>query len=125
MHVRLWDTLFYAMFAIMVTRSVAVAGVLVVFSFLIIPGACAAMFVDSFKSRIVIAWLVASVVTAVGMAVSALWDLPSGSTVVATFGAVLVLSIPLGRLARHSRQCAGKPTVGASRGIQHANSQSP
>lgn len=101
MHVRLWDTLFYAMFAIMVTRSVAVAGVLVVFSFLIIPGACAAMFVDSFKWRIVIAWLVASVVSVLGMALSAVWDLPSGSTVVATFGAALVVSIPLGRLVRH------------------------
>lgn len=101
MHVRLWDMLFYAMFAIMVTRSVAVAGVLVVFSFLIIPGACAALFVDSFKWRIVIAWLVASVVSVLGMAISAVWDLPSGSTVVATFGAALIVSIPLGRLVRH------------------------
>ena len=105
MHVRLWDTLFYAMFAIMVTRSVAVAGVLVVFSFLIIPGACAALFVDSFKWRIVIAWLVASVVSVLGMAISAVWDLPSGSTVVATFGAALVVSIPLGRLVRRWLHC--------------------
>lgn len=101
MHVRLWDMLFYAMFAIMVTRSVAVAGVLVVFSFLIIPGACAALFVDGFKWRIVVAWLVASVVSVLGMAISAVWDLPSGSTVVATFGAALVVSMPLGRLTRH------------------------
>ena len=100
MRVRLWDTLFYAMFAVMVTRSVAVAGVLVVFSFLIIPGACAAMFVDSFKWRIVIAWGVASVVSVLGMAISAAWDLPSGSTVVATFGAALVVSMFLGRLLR-------------------------
>jgi zinc/manganese transport system permease protein len=103
MRVRLWDTLFYAMFAVMVTRSVAVAGVLVVFSFLIIPGACAAMFVDSFKGRILIAWVVASVVSVLGMAISALGDLPSGSTVVATFGGALVVSAPLGRLVRRWR----------------------
>jgi len=101
MHVRLWDMLFYAMFAIMVTRSVAVGGVLVVFSFLIIPGACAAMFVDSFKWRIIVAWLVASFVSVLGMAVSAVWDLPSGSTVVATFGAALLVSFPLGKSVRH------------------------
>jgi zinc/manganese transport system permease protein len=91
MYVRLWDMLFYAMFAIMVTRSVAIAGVLVVFSFLIIPGACAAMFVEDFKRRIPIAWLIATAVSVLGMAISGLFDLPSGSTVVATFGAALVL----------------------------------
>jgi zinc/manganese transport system permease protein len=113
MRVRLWDTLFYAMFAIMVTRSVAVAGVLVVFSFLIIPGACAAMFVDSFKWRIVIAWAVASIVSVLGMAISAIWDLPSGSTVVATFGATLLLSVCLGAIVRRSRSITGMsaPTV--------------
>jgi len=104
MHVRLWDTLFYAMFAIMVTRSVAVAGVLVVFSFLIIPGACAAMFVDSFKWRIVIAWIVASVVSVLGMAISAAWDLPSGCAVVATFGGALVLCACFGPLLRRARR---------------------
>ena len=91
MHVRLWDTLFYAMFAIMVTRSVAIAGVFVVFSFLIIPGACAALFVKDLRRRIPIAWLVATIVSVLGMAISAMFDLPSGSTVVATFGAALVL----------------------------------
>lgn len=93
MRVHLWDILFYGMFALMVTRSVAVAGVLVVFSFLIIPGACAGLLVSSFKSRIVVAWIVASVVSVMGMFISAAWDLPTGSTVVATFGAALVLCI--------------------------------
>lgn len=107
MNVRLWDTLFYAMFAIMVTRSVAVAGVLVVFSFLIIPGACASMLVDSFKGRIVVAWVVASFVSLAGMALSAVCDLPSGPTVVATFGATLLFSIIIGRLVRRTPVVAG------------------
>jgi zinc/manganese transport system permease protein len=108
MRVRLWDMLFYAMFAIMVTRSVAIAGVLVVFSFLIIPGACAAMFVREFKTRILIAWLVATVVSGLGMLMSATLDLPSGSTVVATFGAALVLCYVLSALVR--RRAAGPAT---------------
>jgi zinc/manganese transport system permease protein len=104
MRVHLWDTVFYAMFALMVTRSVAVGGVLVVFSFLIIPGACAGLFVDNFRWRIVVAWLVATVVSVMGMAISAVWDLPSGSTVVATFGAALLLSVLISAAATRIRR---------------------
>lgn len=114
MAVRLWDTLFYAMFAVMVTRSVAVAGVLVVFSFLIIPGACAAMFVESFTRRVWVAWLVACAVSVLGMVVSAAWDLPSGPTVVATFGGALLLSIclrPLVARAKAASSVAGEPAA--------------
>lgn len=99
---KLWDTLFYAMFALMVTRSVAVAGVLVVFSFLIIPGACASLLVQGFKSRIVVAWGIATIVSVVGMTISAAADLPSGPTVVATFGAALALSIAASPLMRRA-----------------------
>jgi len=102
MRVRLWDCLFYAMFALMVTRSVAIGGVLVVFSLLIIPAACAAAFVESFKARMVLAWLISTVVIVIGLAISALADLPSGSTLVATFGAALVVCLSLGGVTRRT-----------------------
>jgi zinc/manganese transport system permease protein len=91
MSVRLWDCLFYAMFAIMVTRSVAVGGVLIVFSFLIIPGACAALVVDRFRNKVIVAWITATLVSVVGVSLSAAADLPTGSTLVASFGATLLL----------------------------------
>lgn len=99
-HVRLWDCLFYAMFALMVTRSVAVAGVLVVFSFLIIPGACAAMLVNRFGARMLLAWAIATIVSICGVVISAVGDLPTGATMVATIGAALILSIILGMMVR-------------------------
>ena len=102
MRVRLWDCLFYAIFALMVTRSVAIGGVLVVFSLLIIPAACAAAFVEGFRSRMVLAWLISTVVIVMGLAISALADLPSGSTLVATFGAALVVCLSLGGIARRA-----------------------
>jgi zinc/manganese transport system permease protein len=102
MHVRLWDCVFYGMFAILVTRSVAVAGVLVVFTLLIIPGACAAAFTENFKAQMVLAWVISTVVIVVGLAVSVLADLPSGSTLVATFGAALALCLLLGGVARRT-----------------------
>ena len=89
--VRLWDCLFYGLFALMVTQSVSIAGVFVVFSYLIIPAACAALFTDRFGSQLVFAWLVAAVTTALGLAVSAIGDMPTGSSLVSCFGAVLVL----------------------------------
>lgn len=95
LRVYLWDCLFYAMFAVMVTRSVAIGGVLIVFSFLIIPGACASMLVDAFRARIFLAWVVATVVSLVGVSISAVADLPTGATLVATFGAALIVCIAL------------------------------
>lgn len=109
LRVKLWDCLFYAMFALMVTRSVVVGGVLVVFSFLIIPGACAAMWTSSWKGRVIGAWLVATLVSMCGVVLSAAGDLPTGATMVATFGAALVISTFIGsRLirARRNRQPA-------------------
>ena len=89
--VRLWDCLFYGSFALMVTQSVSIAGVFVVFSYLIIPGACASLFVKRFGFRLGMAWVVAVVTTVFGLALSAVGDMPTGSSLVSCFGAVLVL----------------------------------
>lgn len=91
LHVRAWDLLFYTSFGLMVTQSVSIAGVLVVFSYLIIPAACAIMFVDSFFLSLIIAWGIGLGVSLMGLAFSAWKDLPTGPSLVATFGAVLLL----------------------------------
>ena len=91
--VRLWDCLFYGSFALMVTQSVGVAGVLVVFSYLIIPAACAALFADGFGRQLVVAWIVAVVVTVAGLVLSAAGDMPTGASLVSCFGAVLVVCV--------------------------------
>ncbi len=89
--VRLWDCLFYGSFALMVTQSVGIAGVFVVFSYLIIPGACASLFADRFGAQLAMAWAVAVATTVLGLALSALADMPTGSSIVSCFGAVLVV----------------------------------
>ena len=89
--VRLWDCLFYGSFALMVTQSVSIAGVFVVFSYLIIPGACASLFADRFNARLALAWVVATVTTVLGLLLSAIADMPTGSSIVSCFGAVLVI----------------------------------
>jgi len=89
--VRWWDFLFYATFGVVVTSSVEMAGVLLVFSFLIVPALCGALLAKGISRRLAIGWAVGTATSVVGMAVSYYWDLPTGATVVCAFGAALAL----------------------------------
>jgi zinc/manganese transport system permease protein len=81
-----WDFLFYASFGFVVTSSVQIAGVLLVFSYLIVPAAIAALFTRSITKRLAVGWGLGFVVSVLGLVASATWDLPTGATVVTTFG---------------------------------------
>jgi len=87
--IRAWDFLFYASFGLVVTSSVRVAGVLLVFSYLIVPAAAAALLTHSVAGRLAIGWGLGFAVSVLGLIASAAWDLPTGAAVVTTFGAVL------------------------------------
>ncbi len=87
----LWDFLFYLSFGIVVTFSVAIAGVLLVFSYLIVPVVCATLFSSGFWTRLFIGWGMGSVVSAVGVTLSYFLDLPTGATVICAFGGALLL----------------------------------
>ena len=84
--VRWWDFVFYASFGFVVTSSVQIAGVLLVFSYLIVPAAIAALLVRSVSARLALGWGLGFGVSLLGLVASATWDLPTGATVVATFG---------------------------------------
>ncbi len=90
-NVRGWDFLFYASFGFVVTSSVAIAGVLLVFCFLIVPSVAAMMFSERLSRRLAIGWTMGAAVSAAGVALSFVLDLPTGATIVATFGAALLL----------------------------------
>lgn len=91
LNVRFWDLLFYMSFGFVVTSSVAIAGVLLVFCFLIVPSVAAMLFTERLGLRLAIGWGMGAVVSAAGVALSFLLDLPTGATIVATFGAALLL----------------------------------
>jgi len=91
MSVRLWDFLFYASFGFVVTSSVAIAGVLLVFCYLIVPSVAAMLYADRIGARLAIGWSMGTVVSILGMYFSVIFDLPTGATIVCTFGLVLVL----------------------------------
>ncbi|MGH9804797.1 MAG: metal ABC transporter permease, partial [Candidatus Acidiferrales bacterium] len=89
--IRLWDFLFYASFGVMVTFAVGIAGVLLVFCYLIVPSVGAMLFADRIGPRLAIGWTMGTLVSALGVYLSVRLDLPTGATIVCTFGGILIL----------------------------------
>jgi zinc/manganese transport system permease protein len=112
MSIRFWDFLFYASFGFVVTSSVAIAGVLLVFCYLIVPSVGAMLFADRVGRRLAIGWTMGTLVSALGVYFSVLLDLPTGAAIVCTFGAVLVAMFFVHLIFFHGRQ--GRALAGAS-----------
>jgi zinc/manganese transport system permease protein len=89
--VRLWDFLFYASFGFVVTSSVSIAGVLLVFCYLVVPSVAAMLYADRIGPRLAIGWTMGTIVSALGVYLSLVLDLPTGATIVCTFGVVLIV----------------------------------
>ncbi len=91
-NIRVWDLLFYMTFGVLVTRSVAIAGVLLVFSYLVIPAVIAQMWSDTIKGRLLVGWTVALSASVVGILWSFASDYPTGPAVVMTLASFLIVS---------------------------------
>jgi zinc/manganese transport system permease protein len=89
---KLVDFVFYAGFGIVVTSSVQLSGVLVVFGMLIVPASCAAIFFAATTKRFLAGWLIGTVACSAGIAASAFWDLPTGAAVVTALGVAFALA---------------------------------
>ncbi|PYR42193.1 MAG: metal ABC transporter permease [Acidobacteria bacterium] len=74
-----------------VTSSVAIAGVLLVFCYLIVPSVAAMLYAESVGRRLAIGWTMGTVVSALGVYASLMMDLPTGATIVCTFGVALII----------------------------------
>ena len=91
LRVRWWDFFFYAIFGLVVTSFVRIAGVLLVFSYLIVPAVCGISLAQRTVNRLLIGWFIALLSGIAGLFLSFWWDLPSGAAIVCTFGALLIL----------------------------------
>ena len=97
--IRWWDFLFYLSFGMVITFSVPIAGVLLVFSFLVVPAAIAFQFTRRYGALAIVSWLVGAAASAAGLLVSFRYDLPTGPMVVVMFGLLLLLAGAARRLA--------------------------
>ena len=92
MRVRAWDFLFYALFGLVVTSFVRIAGVLLIFSYLIVPAVCAVLLARTMRIRMLIGCIIALIGGVGGMIASFYADLPSGAAIVCALGALLILA---------------------------------
>jgi zinc/manganese transport system permease protein len=87
-----WEFVFYASFGLVVTSSVALAGVLLVFSILIIPAAIGLLYARTLSRQLAIGWVVGTLTCLAGLAASFAFDLPTGATMVCALGTALALA---------------------------------
>lgn len=101
--IKAWDFFFYATFGLVVANSVQIAGVLLVFAMLIVPSVCGAYLGRSDVTKLAVGWATALITCAAGIVVSYHFDLPTGATIVCTFGVTLVISAIIGKGMRASQ----------------------
>ncbi len=93
LNVRFWDFIFYLTFGVVVTNSVRIAGVLLVFSYLVIPSVCAMFLANSLRNRLILGWVIGLCGSMLGMAFSYYLDFPTGASIVSMLGFVLIVVI--------------------------------
>jgi ABC-type Mn2+/Zn2+ transport system permease subunit len=103
LRIRWWDFLFYVLFGFVVTSFVQIGGVLLVFSYLIVPAVCANFLASKLRSLLVIGWLTATLAGVAGLYCSYQYDLPTGAAIVCMLGAALVLAGFVAKLKRRTR----------------------
>jgi zinc/manganese transport system permease protein len=96
--VRWWDFLFYLLFGLVVTGFVHIGGVLLVFSYLVIPAVCAAYLVQGTGPRFAVGWAIATGASVLSLLITARVDFPIGAAIVCVLGLVLLLVLGLARL---------------------------
>ena len=97
-----WDFIFYALFGVVITSSTSIAGVLLVFSFLIVPSVMSTLFFSKISHRLAFGWISGALVSFIGMWLSYTLDLPVGALLVVLFTLIPILALPVLALKRTS-----------------------
>jgi zinc/manganese transport system permease protein len=100
--VRWWDFMFYMLFGLVVTSFVHIGGVLLVFSYLVVPAVCATYLASSIGARFAIGWAIATLASVASLLITAKVDLPIGAAIVCVLGVVLVLVATITKVIRSS-----------------------
>lgn len=90
--VKFWDFLFYVSFGIIIVLSIRVAGIMMVFSFLVVPAAISMLFSDRWNIKLLIGWAAGLLASILGLYFSYTYDFPSGPAIVSFLGVLLVLA---------------------------------
>ena len=111
MNLRWWDFVFYVLFGLVVTSFVHIGGVLLVFSYLVVPAVCASFLVDSIAARFAVGWVIATVASVASLFITTRLDLPIGAAIVCMLGALLVAVILVTRFLALARRQKPSPVA--------------
>ncbi|HKE90629.1 MAG TPA: iron chelate uptake ABC transporter family permease subunit [Gemmatimonadales bacterium] len=100
--IRWWDFLFYLSFGVVITLAVPIAGVLMVFSFLVVPAVIANLFTVDRRRMALLSWGSGALASILGLWVSYTKDLPTGPLIVCMYGALLVFAVTIRVLRQRS-----------------------
>lgn len=95
-----WDFLFYTVLGLVVTLSVQVAGVLMVFTLLVVPTVMSLRLFTATRAQFAYVLSTGTVATILGATTSYLLDLPTGAAIVCAFGVMLAAQIGIEALRR-------------------------
>ncbi|MBI3306274.1 MAG: metal ABC transporter permease [Candidatus Omnitrophica bacterium] len=98
--IKKWDIIFYLSFGLVVTSSVHIAGVLLVFSYLIVPAVVACLLQTQLRARLFTGWIIGIITSIAGVILSYAFDLPTGASIVACFGGFLLFFVLFRRLGK-------------------------
>ncbi len=96
--IKWWDFWFYLSFGAVIIFSVPIGGVLMVFTFLVVPAAIAFLFTRNMRLLAIISWVSGALASLIGLWLSYRFDLPTGPLIVCTYGALLVVAGGLRRM---------------------------
>ena len=99
-NVRWWDFVFYMLFGLVVTSFVHIGGVLLVFSYLVVPAVCATYLVNSIVARFAVGWGIATLASVVSLVITAKADLPIGAAIVCVLGVCLIVAAVAARFLK-------------------------
>ena len=102
-NVRWWDFVFYMLFGLVVTSFVHIGGVLLVFSYLVVPAVCATYLVNSIVARFAVGWGIATLASVVSLFITAKADLPIGAAFVCVLGVCLIIAAMAAKLIRKGK----------------------
>jgi len=101
--VKWWDFLFYSLFGLVVTSFVQIGGVLLVFSYLIVPAVCANFLASRVAALLAIGWVTATLASVLGLYAAYRLDLPTGAAIVCTLGVFLVIAALMAKFVRKGK----------------------
>jgi zinc/manganese transport system permease protein len=117
LNVRWWDFVFYMLFGLVVTSFVHIGGVLLVFTYLVVPAVCATYLVNRIGAKFAIGWIIATLCSIVSLFITAKVDLPIGAAIVCVLGIALVIVASISKLTRKTSLPSEALSNGRSRAV--------